>query len=320
MSVLNVTPNKAVFEEVAQTFGVNESFIEKNWYAVQVIATLAKINFPNFELIFSGGTALSKAHGLIQRFSEDIDFRVMANHDLLTRGVRSNLKKSIIKSLQAAGFVIKDQDVMAHDGNRFFSIKIEYETQFSRANALRPHILIEIALQNPQMPSPKLSIQSFVAKNLNQLAEVEQISCVSPIEIAADKLSAIIWRIPDRVRGELYDDPAIVRHLHDLAILEPIISAEYIFITLAKKAMQKDNYRSKKNKNFSEMALEEKFYQLFKVIDNDIESAKEYNRFVKNVSYAPQELAPDFLTALMAVRRLSNHILTQELNEQLEYT
>lgn len=309
MSALNNTPNKAAFEEVAQILGVNESFIEKDWYAVQVIAAISKINSADFELVFSGGTALSKAHGLIQRFSEDIDFRVMADHDSLTRTARSNLKKLIIKSLRLAGFIIKDEDVMARDENRFFSMKVKYESQFSRSNALRSHILIEMALQNPLLPSPKLSIQSFVAKNLQQLAEVEQISCVSPIEIAADKLSAITWRIPDRIRGELYDDPAIVRHIHDLSMLEPIITSEDTFIELAKNTMQKDNRRSKKNKNFSKMTILEKFNQMFGILDNDSEYAKEYNRFVKNVSYAPQELAPDFGTALTAVRRLTNYIV-----------
>ena len=63
--------------------------------------------------------------------------------------------------------MIRDQDVLARDENRFFSIKIEYETQFSRSNALRPYILVEMALQNPQLPFPKLNIQFFVAKNLN---------------------------------------------------------------------------------------------------------------------------------------------------------
>ncbi len=272
MSVLSATPSKAAFEEAAQTLGVNESFIEKDWYAVQAIAALAKINSS------------------------------------------SNLKKSIIKSLQSAGFMIRDQDVLARDENRFFSIKIEYETQFSRSNALRPYILVEMALQNPQLPFIKLNIQSFVAKNLNQLSEVEKISCVSPIEIAADKLSAIVWRIPDRIRGELYDDPAIVRHIHDLFMLEPVISGENVFVELVKETIQKDNRRSKKNKNFSKMTLEEKFNQLFKVIDNDAEYMNEYSRFVKNVSYAPQELIPDFLAALMAVRRLADFALTQKFS------
>src|ERR1700730_15375070 len=175
MSVLSTIPSKTIFEEIAQNLGVNESFIEKDWYAVQVIAVLSKISSPDFELIFSGGTALSKAHGLIQRFSEDLDFRVIANHDSLTRGARSNLKKSIIKALQMAGFTINPQDVMARDENRFFAIKIEYESQFLRSNALRPHVLLEISLYSPVLPSKKLSIQSFVTASTQQLPEVRQI-------------------------------------------------------------------------------------------------------------------------------------------------
>jgi predicted nucleotidyltransferase component of viral defense system len=318
MSVLSVIPSKAVFEEVAQTLSVNESFIEKDWHTVQVISALSKVYSSDFELIFSGGTALSKAHGLIQRFSEDIDFRVMADHNLLTRGTRSNLKKSIIKSLQLSDFTIRDQNVIARDENRFFSIKIEYKTEFVRSNALRPHILVEMALQNPLLPPKKLSVRSFIAKITGQSPEVKQISCVSPVEIAADKLSAIVWRIPDRIRGELYDDPAIVRHIHDLCILEPIVTSEDSFIKLVKIAMLKDNERSKKNKNFSGLTMQEKFNQVLSVIDSDSEYAEEYYRFVKGVSYAPQELIPDFHTAIAAVRRITSHILTREFLDKLE--
>jgi hypothetical protein len=32
--------------------------------------------------------------------------------------------------------------------------------------------------------------------------------------------TAIVWRIPDRVRGGQDDDPFLVRHIHDLAILK----------------------------------------------------------------------------------------------------
>ena len=308
MSVLSATPSKAIFEEVAQNLGVNESFIEKDWYAMQVIAVISKINSPDFELIFSGGTALSKAHGLIQRFSEDLDFRVMADHDSLTRGMRSNLKKSIIKALQVVGFSINTQDVMARDENRFFAIKIEYESQFLRSNALRPHVLLEMSLYSPELPPKKLNVQSFIAASGRQLPEVGQMSCVSAIEIAAEKLSAIAWRIPDRIRGEPFDDPSIVRHIHDLAILESLAIQEKSFIELAKKSICRDNNRSKRNKNFSGLSTLEKFNQMLNILDNDAEYIKEYDYFVKGVSYAPQELILDFKTAVKAVRKLAEYV------------
>jgi predicted nucleotidyltransferase component of viral defense system len=42
-----------------------------------VIRKISKIRYEDFQVIFTGGTALSKAYGLIQRFSEDVDFRVI---------------------------------------------------------------------------------------------------------------------------------------------------------------------------------------------------------------------------------------------------
>lgn len=40
---------------------------------------ISKINYPNLKIIFSGGTYLSKACNKIQKFSEDIDFRIHTN-------------------------------------------------------------------------------------------------------------------------------------------------------------------------------------------------------------------------------------------------
>jgi predicted nucleotidyltransferase component of viral defense system len=56
---------------------LGEGEVEKDWYVTQVIRKISKIHYEDFQVIFTGGTALSKAYGLIQRFSEDVDFRVI---------------------------------------------------------------------------------------------------------------------------------------------------------------------------------------------------------------------------------------------------
>ena len=43
---------------------------------------------------------------------------------------------------------------------------------------------------------------------------------MDPVETAADKLSALAWRVLARDRTRAGDDPTIIRHLHDLAALE----------------------------------------------------------------------------------------------------
>jgi predicted nucleotidyltransferase component of viral defense system len=50
---------------------------EKDLLITEVLQTIAATNNKDIQLVFCGGTCLSKAHGLTQRMSEDIDFKVI---------------------------------------------------------------------------------------------------------------------------------------------------------------------------------------------------------------------------------------------------
>ena len=45
---------------------------------VNAFAAIAAADTGRFQLVFGGGTALSRAYGLIRRMSEDIDLRIVA--------------------------------------------------------------------------------------------------------------------------------------------------------------------------------------------------------------------------------------------------
>ncbi len=62
-----------IFEETAKNIGFNYSTaIEKDWWVVRTIELIFKSSISE-STVFKGGTSLSKAWGLIDRFSEDID-------------------------------------------------------------------------------------------------------------------------------------------------------------------------------------------------------------------------------------------------------
>ena len=65
---MNLRPEKLLFEDVAFFRRMLPSFVEKDWYGTQVIGVFANVNVPGFEMVFTGGTALSKAHGILDRF------------------------------------------------------------------------------------------------------------------------------------------------------------------------------------------------------------------------------------------------------------
>ncbi|AFY92439.1 nucleotidyl transferase AbiEii/AbiGii toxin family protein [Chamaesiphon minutus] len=68
---------------LARKTRADPSFFEKDWYTTQLLDILSKIQDPRFQLVFSGGTSLSKAYQLIKRFSEDIDFNGQAGSPAL---------------------------------------------------------------------------------------------------------------------------------------------------------------------------------------------------------------------------------------------
>jgi hypothetical protein len=113
-----------------------------------------------------GGTALSKAHNLILRFSEDVDFIVIApslanESKSKQRKILSDFKDTVIANLKTA-FHIDDDKVFARNGNQFVAIEIDYPTLFPRADALRPHILVEFTVAGLVLPAIQLPVSSFV--------------------------------------------------------------------------------------------------------------------------------------------------------------
>jgi hypothetical protein len=304
------TPDKNLIEEVALVKGISEAFVEKDWYVTQVIRKVSKIRYEDFQVIFTGGTALSKAHGLIQRFSEDIDFRVITSS--LVQKSRSEQKRllsafkhAVIAELRTT-FQVDDAHIMARNENRFFSVEINYPTSFDPSTALRPHILVEFTITDLALPPIHVPVSSFINELSSQPPEVESIGCTDPVENATDKLSAIVWRIPERERGQSNDDPDVVRHIHDLSILSDRAIAHSSFKTLAIEIINRDDQRSSK---IAGLPIDKKFETVLGILSNEQEYLGEYDRFVKGMSYAPDSVVPSFAQALEKLRLVIKHIL-----------
>ncbi|MEO6391532.1 MAG: nucleotidyl transferase AbiEii/AbiGii toxin family protein [Pyrinomonadaceae bacterium] len=66
----------ALFREAAIRRGLNLQIVEKDFWVCWTLKQLFGIASLTNHLIFKGGTSLSKAYGIIERFSEDIDIAV----------------------------------------------------------------------------------------------------------------------------------------------------------------------------------------------------------------------------------------------------
>lgn len=74
------------------------------------------------QIVFCGGTALSQAHGVIERMSEDADFRIVVPETVTGQTAKrrflSSVKSAIQNTLEAAGFPL-DGEMKGCSGNEY---------------------------------------------------------------------------------------------------------------------------------------------------------------------------------------------------------
>ncbi len=268
---------------IARDRGINPAFVEKDWYATQVIRAIADFDATTITPIFSGGTSLSKAYGVIKRFSEDLDFRACFDSDPApNKTARRAFRHTILALLDAVPdlAMINESVVM---GSNYFKCSLTYPQAFTHAQALRPTLLVEFSYTQPSNSPISRPISSMVSE-YKGLPSDTQLLCLSPIETAADKLSALTWRVLKRDRTSPHDDPAMMRHLHDLRALKDTIDDDLIeFIRSAKSAFDGDR---KTTKRMLDLPLADSIRQAAEVMQEDSVYHDEYRAFVDAMSYA----------------------------------
>jgi predicted nucleotidyltransferase component of viral defense system len=230
--------DRQLVEQVAGALAIDEGLVEKDWHVVRALAVIAAVDHGDAAPAFSGGTSLSKGWGLIKRFSEDIDFKVampVASSLAEDRRRRGAYRRRILDALIAGGFT-QASAPLVHNASRFFSVDLAYPSAFDVGPGLRPHIRVEMSFQVPSLPPLARPIQSLIAMAHHHSPEVPAFPCIDPVETAADKLSALAWRVLRRQRGAIGDDATLIRHLHDLAALARTVAAAPTFTTLVLQA------------------------------------------------------------------------------------
>jgi predicted nucleotidyltransferase component of viral defense system len=82
-----------LIEATASDMGINPLYIEKDYWVCYVLKNLSQSEYIDVA-IFKGGTSLSKAYKIIERFSEDIDLALMVE------GLSGNQIKTLIKKIE----------------------------------------------------------------------------------------------------------------------------------------------------------------------------------------------------------------------------
>ena len=97
--------NRELFEQVvlqaSEYLQIDAAIIEKDYYVTLLLQEIVK---QQPDIIFKGGTSLSKCYRIIDRFSEDIDLTIFLD-EKPTESQRKRLKENIVSSRQESSWL-----------------------------------------------------------------------------------------------------------------------------------------------------------------------------------------------------------------------
>ncbi len=160
--------DKKVFQEfviaTANDLGLQNFQVEKDYYVSLFLKELSK-NDSKLNIVFKGGTSLSKCYSVIDRFSEDIDLSVQFKSSKVTSGERKHLKASILNVIRTLHLKLLNQpEVLSR--RDFNAYQIAYLNSFQGDISMVPHITVETFVIHNPSPCLKLEVSNYITKFL----------------------------------------------------------------------------------------------------------------------------------------------------------
>lgn len=140
--------------------GIEPAIIEKDYYVSMMLRLLAA---SNIGFVFKGGTSLSKAYKVIERFSEDIDLTVTTKP---TQGQRIKMVDTVLECAKQLRLRIVNPDQLRHRG-QFNKFIFEYDSVF-RKSVINPQMIVEIFVTLLAFPTEEKMISSFVGETVEK--------------------------------------------------------------------------------------------------------------------------------------------------------
>lgn len=229
---------------------ISEFALEKDFIVTDVLQAISKINNDTFNLVFCGGTCLSKAYGLLERISEDVDIKITPKSGVLLsanqkRSTISKLKKDIIHALTGIGFEESHITQEALDGNSYIAFNVGYSSYFDVETAMRATLKLELNYTNLYLPSIEMDIGLLFDELAGKKAPILKMQCVDIRESLAEKLVSFPRRLAMYLTDEdrFKFDKALVRHLFDVYRIikcNPSITQQEVLKSLLLSTMDND--------------------------------------------------------------------------------
>lgn len=212
-------------QATAEAVGLPQVYIEKDYWVTKALKHLSESAHVN-EVVFKGGTSLSKAYRLVERFSEDIDLAVFAGD----KG--DSARKTLLKSVEvavASGLHEVEDDPRVSKGSKYRKTVYRYPrsvdgAEFGQAS---PELLIEVnAFTHPE-PYELRQIQTLISETLPKLERADLIAQFGLEGFSVNVLSVrrtLVEKMLGLIKDSYNENPAArlsdrIRHLYDITLI-----------------------------------------------------------------------------------------------------
>ena len=261
---LNPQLFKDAIKYTAEQKQIQDIYIEKDYWVTFVLFHLYKSEIGK-EIVFKGGTALSKCYNIIERFSEDIDLILIKNEEQsdhilkkklkrITTEVEKHLKEIEVKGItHRIGMVRKT----AHQYPKVVK---------GNFGQVRDSVIVEATRLGHHEPYEAKIISSYICEMMEQTGQQDLIATynLEPFEVLTlDIKRTLCEKIMSLVRFSHSENPiadlnAKIRHTYDI-------------------------HQLLKNKEIKKFFISVKFDEmLLKVANDDLVSFKNNNQYLQN--------------------------------------
>lgn len=215
-----------VFSELvavtAETIGLPHVYVEKDYWVTKALKYLSESSHVG-DVVFKGGTSLSKAYRLIDRFSEDIDLAVLAGD------TRDAARKKLLKGVEGIvtqGLTYLKEDARESKGSKYRKTVYQYPRSIEGGDfgQASPELLVEVNSFTEPEPFESRELQTLIGEVLAEKNETDLISQFELEHFSINVLSVrrtLVEKMLGVIKDSYNEDPIEklsdrIRHLYDI--------------------------------------------------------------------------------------------------------
>ena len=298
---MNLHDDREVFEELiagtANELAIPTNIIEKDYYVTIALKALSeKID----DMVFKGGTSLTKCYQLLDRFSEDIDISYTAESGIPGEARKKHLKRAVVDTMEELNLPIINIDE-TRSRRQYNCYRAEYTSIYGLITILKPELVVETYVALLPFPTTKRLVDNYIYRFLRGIdrLDIAETYNLMPFEITTQTIERTLV---DKVFAicDYYMQGKTERHSRHLYDIHKIVTS--VGITDEMKRLVPEVRAVRSNLSICPSAMEEVSITniLYEIIDKQV-----YKMDYENITLGLLFIPVTYQAVIQSIRQLA---------------